>query len=676
MVAPVNPSTARPSRWGRGGSLAVLILALVAAGAQEDAPLSDLLAPEPAAQPAELEEGPTLAELDILTESALLERERAVNEVIRAAYEQDAADLLRRLGPKQLREVQPRQVALAALTQNLSIVRGHISRDIAEAALQEAQALFDPVLRFSLNYRNEDSFDRVERVSRFRRGTVATTVGVGNVGAPFTDLVTGNFIFFGEGPVRFLGFDQPRPEGFVVSDEIASESPLTGADESVTFDFDVDQTLPWGVNILFNYQVRYQEAYWTINADTPREFGLQSFGSYHRPWVSSMTAAVAVPMPGSKNYGPDAAEADVTNRLAALADEQSTWRVRDVINATLLEVDLAYWELVKAANRLYVALENRNNVLELVEKTNRMYELREITEYHKAQVDAEMARVSGEVELAWNDYVRASNALHPLLDSRDDAVYLPLGYTRDLSTPLEAPARSVDRQDVADNPRVRAQRYDLDASEVVLTQRDLQRRPDVTLSASVSARQSNAVYGYGDFLDSTDSLFSPDTVTQNYALNFLRPWGNRAVHAAHAQAEAQALAQTLLLRGEQNAQARALADAQVGLTSARARTEITARNRELARFAYERAVDRQRGRTVTEFEIILKNNDLLEANRQWVDAVIEAKQAEARWLAAKGNLPQRYMERTAQTGMDRFRVRSLAENRLVPHFSGGGSSDE
>ena len=632
--------------------------------------------------------------------------EQAVNDVIRGALREGGKQqgAWQTLQGKRLAEIDPRSLALSALTRNLSIQRGHLRKDVAAAAVQEAKALFDPVLNLSFNYNDVNEFERKEHVVRFKKGTVVCPDSSGTntpngdllppAGSPADCSLLGravvpgdekpygtfnnisntfrNFLFFEEGPVMFLALDQPRPEGFKEQDETAHSDSVKGHDETYNVDFTVDQQLPWGANISFNYETKYHVADFIVAAGSLNEFA----GTYHRPWTSALAATLSMPLPETKNWGAESAAADVTNRLAVLNDERAVWDVKTVINDTLLQVDLAFWGLVRASNNLYSATENLRSVEQLLAKTERMYELREITDYHRSQVQAELERVRGDVEAAKAAYIRASDALQPLLTDAADTVYLPIDYSASLVEPLTVDPAAVNREAVRSHPLLKTQDYDVKASQVFVRQADLQRRPDIALSANVSAGQSGSVFGFHEWTGSTAYIFDPDFLSQNYALTYTRPLGNRAIESTYVQSQHALKAQELAVRGTENLLARSLADAAVSVVSARALTEINRRNWELALRAYGKAADQQRSRTVTEYEIIQQSGNLLNAHRSWVDAVVAAKQAEAGWLAARGDLPARYAERTAQTMTETARVRALADARLVPIFHRKIGDDE
>lgn len=674
MSAPVSKRDHPTSRRHRRTAMAAVVLTLLTGWAQAQEP--------PAISPAASTDAEvnmaSMKIADLQTATGVAERESAINKVIREAFNaRNNEGVWQTLNGKKLVEIDPHALALAALNKNLSIQRSHLNQEIVDAVLEEARALFDPVLNLSFNYSDSRDFERKVNVTRFHKATVHCD-GIPATDPPecavvnpaITNPVTGrsqNFVFLGSGsPVQFIGFDQPRGAGFRRQTEIAHADGITGNNERYNADFTVTQLLPWGPSISFNYETVYKVADFINNAGSLHP----TAGSYHRPWTVSMSLSLSAPIPGSKNFGPDAAFADVQNHLARLNDEQAVWLVKNVINATLLDVDLTYWKLVGATNNFYAALQNQQSVEQLLKKTEEMYQLREITDYHRSQVQAELERVKNEVEKRKNEYIRASNALQPLLDSGADIVYLPIQYSVSLTTPLEVDPTQLKKEQVAMNPFLQAQGYNVQSADVLLKQSDIGRQPDLTFNASVNSIQSNNVFGYSEYTTSLRNMFNPDVVTQNYSLRLNRQWGNRVAEAAYIQAKDNREISDLALRSTENTLTHALSDAAVNLVSARARTDIARRNWQLAQTAYQKAIDQQRSRSVTEYEIIEQSQRLLQATNDWVSAVIVTKQAEADWLAARGELAAKYAERVAQTSAEEGRVKALTMQNMIPLFAG------
>ncbi len=307
-----------------------------------------------------------------------------------------------------------------------------------------------------------------------------------------------------------------------------------------------------------------------------------------------------------------------------------------------------------------------------MEKTLELYNLEEVTTYDKAQAEAELARIQGEEERAWkNNYVLASDALVRLLDKEADELLLPVGFTRALKTSFPpAPLRleELTAAGPVDNPVRIANLVDVQAARIEQRRRAVRTRPDVNFTADVAVQQSNSRFGYESFEDSVANLVEPDSIQQTYSLTYLYPWGNRAVKAQHAAAKAATERQDLLLRQTDNRIIRDINNAWAALRSADSRIEITARNVQLAKTAYDKALQQQAERAVTEYELVLQSGRLLTAEQNYILAQTRRKRAEARLLAALGRLPRVYAERIAQTDLDRYRLKLLSANHVLRHF--------
>jgi len=559
-------------------------------------------------------------------------------------------------------DLSQRAAALSALRKNLSIHSSQVLEDIAKAALLEAEAVFDPVLLLSFAYDHSETFDREETDLRFRRATTQTAPGL-----------PGRNILESTDPVDTRNpqaeFDTPRSDQFSPTTVIASRAPLTGPTESFTYEVSLFQQLPWGADLTLAYQALDQDTFFINNpvAFSGDRSDLVSFGSYDRPWVSSLLTRLSLPVPGSKDFGPYA-DQEVAIKLADLGKERAFWDVESEINATLLEVDLGYWDLVNRLLGVRVTIENREGVERLLAQTERLFELQEATNYDKAQIEAELARVRGEEERAWDAYRVASNALVRLLDLQEDRVILPSGYSHALVELFPIPENDAIARGSTDNPDRAAASVDLRAARIEQQRRAVRVRPDINLVAEALFRQSNGVFGYESLGGSIENVVDPDSVAQTYRLEYLYPWGNRAVKARLAQAQAVSTRQSLVLRATDNGIHRDLNNALVALASANERVAITDRNVQQAELAYQKALQQQQLRVVTEYEVVEQNKRLLTARLGRIQAQTDRKRAEAGVLAALGIIASTYAERSSQTEIDRHRLTLLEANRVLRHF--------
>lgn len=593
------------------------------------------------------------------TEQNLVQREETLSALIR--QEAKSQERQGRLANKQLVELAPNEAALKALRKNLSIQRSQVAERIAKAALVEAQAVFDPVVLLSFRYDRSETFTRIEQGQRLRRSTTSAAPGFeGRSVIPVDDPrdTTGTVIVF----------DQPRTQGSASREVAASIAPITGPTEAFNYEVALEQQLPWGARLELLYRAIDQDTFFIDNAplltDNPNPpLELVNFGSFERPWVSSLLTRLALPLPGSREFG-RYAEQEVGIYQARFDKERAFWEVETAINDTLLEVDLAYWDLIRALLSLHATTENRALVERRLEVAKRRFELREATNYDVAQVQDEQARVRGEEERAWNNYVLASDALVQLLDLPATDVLLPKGYQDVLQRVFIDPGEKT----IASNPARLAATVDVQQARLDEATSRVRKRPDIKVLAEAEFSQRNSVFGYESFAESLGNVADPDVITQAYSIDYLYPWGNRAVKAAFRQAEAQRQRQQFLLQETENRLGRQLRDALVELASATERVSITTRNVQLASLAYEKAVSEEQARTVREVEVVAQSVQLLNAQLQSIQALAERKQAEAQVLAAIGVLGHRYAERLAQNPLERYRISLLNANGVLQYF--------
>jgi outer membrane protein TolC len=585
-----------------------------------------------------------------------------------ASSEQGLQDLLKqeaanRFAGRLLTPLNPRNAAMEALQKNLDVRRNRLRREVADQALAEAKALFNPVLNLSVSYGQSQTFQRIERATIFRRATTVDKGGNNVLANPDPN---------GDRRNPKAVFNDSRPDQVGQARIPASLASPTGPARSMNYQIDLSQQLPWGANLLLSYKALDQDTFFVNNSavlrteNPPPNF--KAFGSYGRPWVSSFLTRLSIPLPGSRFFGPYA-EQDVAVKLAYLGQEQAYWDVQTQINTTLRDVDLAYWDLVDSLLNIQILHEDRKTVRQLREKTLQLFKTGLATNYDQAQVDAEVARVEGQVEQAWNNYVQRSNELARLLDrSTDGDLLVPSGYSQALASAYKIPHEPATPDTSTDNPGMIAAALNVNAAQIERERRRVRTRQDVSLNAQVNLLQSNRVFGYDSFGASAENVFDPDIVEQSYSVDFRYPWGNRAVHARLGQAEAGLQKQELALRATDNRVQRELHSGYAGLNSANARVEITARNIQLAELAYAKALQQQELRGVTEYEVAEQNKRLLQARLAHVAARTQRKQAEARVLAAMGIFANVYAERYAQTDVDRYRLQLLAANHALHYF--------
>ena len=584
------------------------------------------------------------------------ERNKYIVDAIKAA---DADGVRRQYQAQEPVEITRRSIVLDGLQRNLTVQRGALAVNIAQSVLDEAHAVFEPVFNVSLTHSDSRNYNRVENLTKFKRGTTLITDQKGN---------PHNAVVFEEGLVDYLGFDKPRPAGIFPTTEIASESNIFGADTQRVFNLAMQQALPWGADLVVSYQMKFHDRFFVNNAGA-RRAGLATFGDYGRPWSGALAATLSLPLPYTRNFGANSVR-EVIIKLTTIGLDRAQDNARALVNQTLRDVDVAYFNLVRRVLVLDVTLTNQHQIEELVKRTKQLLKMELITQLGESEVETEQARVSGEVELAWADYVVASNNLNQLTNQDPRRLLLPVGYAANINGKIAFEQADEALKDASHNPTYLARSKDLDAAQLIALQHETDARPDVRVDATSSYVQLDQSFGYSALDESLGSTFDPDFRQYNTGISYQRPWGNRAPRAALRSANLEVSAQTTLLKQDLNTLNRGLDDALVDHASARARVDITARNLELQRAAYDKALAGQSGRTVTEFELIAQSGELLRVHLKWIEALIAAKQAEIAVLAAAGVLPDRYAELTALSMLDQNRLVSLTERHKMRYFGG------
>jgi outer membrane protein TolC len=547
-------------------------------------------------------------------------------------------------GEKNWVEIDLQTAALQALEKNLSIMRSALGKEIAELAIQETRALFDPLFAFSITYSGTYTYERTEQDQKWKQSTDSN------------DQVT----YDPPSPIAYLQFDQPRPEGYYQTNITASEEPVTGPDTSMTYAVSLFQHIPWGSDLIVSLTTVDKEAYW-VNDD-------KSYGSYNRPWKSTVSETLTIPLPWCRNFGRFAAN-DVQLRLSRLSDEQTYWNVKAVINDTLLQTDIAYWTLVSEVMSLSAVNRHQKKIELLLNNTQTLYDERMATEYDLSQVKLELATIRERQQTATNRVILASNVLIQLMDADKNAVFLPAGYKSLLESEADDFAAMNFTKDLQDNPELKTQSFRIKIAELSLNQSRSQARPDLNLTQRMTFSQSSSSYGLSTAWDSLSEVFaSPDLIRQNYSVNYRYPLFNRSVKSNLEMAQLNKEIEKVLQDNLKNQITREINNAQAALAAAQARLKITENNLKLAQLAYDKAVNMQKDREISEYEIVNKSSDLLDAEQAFIQARIEQKKAEARLLAALGRLPERFAQQTAQNELYRNQLDLLERNNLLHYF--------
>ncbi len=558
-----------------------------------------------------------------------------------------------------------RQAAIMVLDKNLSLKRGRLEDRIAAAALEEARAVFDPVLLLSLAYDRTKTNTRTERADRYQSSTTVNQDG--------DNVLEVDAAFDPRAPV--VVFTEPRNEGFAEDTLVlASQEPITGADESWTLGAALEQVLPWGGNVNLSYQAINKDTFFVNNPqifsgnpDPP--LNLIGFGSYDRPWVSELIASLQMPLPGTKDFGRYSSQR-LNRSRATLARESAEFDLKSLINQSLLQADDAYWLMVESALGVQVVRESLNAARALVDSTQRLYRGRSANNYDLAQAELSLTNTRAREEQIWSNYVQASDRLALLLNLPADSLIIPDGFS-DVVALDETPGKAAENA-IRQHPDYLAEKALNERAALDSEAGKQSVKPDLQLELELQLRQSNQVYGYESFGDSLSSVFEPDIFTQRIGLNYQLPFGNRGLKAASRSADAAHRQSGFNLAASHNALQSELNRAQARLEGAQINVAYFAEAERLAALSYEKALDRQRARQVREYELAGQHEQLLNARLAYISALIAVKRAETALLEAQGVLHEEHADRLTRSPIEKWRLSLLQNSGALRIFLPGG----
>lgn len=640
----------------------------------------------------EIPAGAVLAELPtslFVIDPATLKQERldnAVMEKARAQLQEEGGAKL--FAPAQTAEAALREVLLAALKRNLTIRRSGLARDIAERAVVEAQAVFDPVFVAALSTTETSNFSRTEHAMRWKPETefvpinqfdkrgkfycqpqaAALTVVLDPADAAQSPEGGCYIIPFAttRSPVQTVQYDRRRTAGDYPSTIVASDPDKFKPRRERTYfaAATLMQRLPWGIQTQAQVRLNYRETYYKVNEISALP---ASWGEYGRPWTTSVTTTTSIPLPGSRNAGP-VTDADYAVTARRIATDGADYDVRAMINSTLQQVESVFWAEVGAILNLNAAVEAVDQVRGMADAIRQVHEDGYITTSAMGQIEAQLANLETTRDREYGRVLSASEQLREMLDDGEDRLLLPLGWRRLLDAAAAPPSFDVDR--TLSHPSYRRAAVSVRLAEMTLRQRRSQTRPNVALTITNKFDQNGSVYGFATPSQSLRESANPDTVTHTVALNASRPWGNRAAKAAVAEADSLVRQQRLTMErvGQQLEEDYEIA--RIALSSARHRLELAKNGLKLADAAYESSLRLMNEGLLATYETLGRLQSRLDARIAVNTAMIDARLAEARVYGALGLLAERAGERTALTAGDRGRLALIRESGQLRHFTG------
>ncbi|GEO35868.1 hypothetical protein SAE02_00160 [Skermanella aerolata] len=571
-------------------------------------------------------------------------------------------DLLKRRpdigGARVLEPVDRRSAIASGLGNNLTVAIGLTSPERTAALAREASAVFLPVLDLTIGY------GRIDAEHRTRIGqaiTKAVNADGFNMNSPFKNLPPAENA--GQAVITDMKL-RPVKGGKLIELPIEATSgrEFGAPKESLNYTLNITQELPWGGTFTITDRTVQREVYYR--------------GGYYwedGQWSTGLSGSLNMPLPFAKGFGAGNDKLAASRSAAAVA-ERADWDLQALVNKVLLDIDTAYFDVVRRMEALETTVGNRDMIRKQKERMDRLFDLRQVTRLQKAQIDAEAAKAEVRVEQALSDYVASSQSLSLLIGDSSvvggAAIYLPVDYDDDLARAMPVNFEEALATAHAVRPDFRINDINKLLREIAEAQARTNARPDIRVSASATSSQAGTTYGYADPLNSHTKIATPDKLDQNYGMTFTRPWGNRAAYADAERAELGLKDQEYAGEALANRVRREITEKLVAVQAARSRLRnATAEADNMA--AAVASLERQQALTgtVSEDELIVATRQLLNARLSLTGARVDAKQAESGLLYAQGTIAGALASQSASSQLDRNRIGMLSDAGFLKFFT-------
>jgi outer membrane protein TolC len=540
-------------------------------------------------------------------------------------------------------------VADAALRQNYGIAASAEAAGSARALVTQREAAFDLNLNSAVAYTGRKTRDRVDLIGRERTQSVdpeSLAIDTDDDGIPdFVEPSTAD-----KNPcINIDGdlIDSGAVDGLCSQTPIYSVFPEWASWNSrslskVTGSVGLSKIFSFGGSASVSLSSTWNEKYFLTAP--PQTFQLTPTDRFgwgdKRFWTSSAALSTALPLPYTKGFGTAGSPESFSLALAQSGDRRAGFSQRAVRNSTLSEVLQRYWDLIRSVQDIRTLVALKAVLNERYIRAQRLVDSGTFTNYELGQIQTELVNFDLREETAWTQYRLASSSLLPLLAAKGDTVLVPGDVDALLAQPVPAIPADVYRRALENNPEIRVQQEDLDASKVTVAFRDNQTNPDVDLIFTLSATQNDSTFGYTNPARSTWKLSKPDRTDLFIGVRYILPLGNQAVKNALTRAridEQNAFDRSLQTRQRiVNAVDRALAD----IRGAEAQIVQNETDLELARLAFERVVEERDRGFASEFEVTNRYQDVLTARLNQTAAQVALRKAHIRLAAAEGALEQ------------------------------------
>lgn len=586
---------------------------------------------------------PAVAALSIALSGTAIAQQSTFDfaKVVQQATAQRAAGARGRLFGQKVVRVRLPELLESALEGNLLIRQMAAARRGAQADSVAADAAFDLAINGSWSYTKTYGYSRGSYLTR-ERANSPSIVESETTAEPGCITIDGQVVNFS---------DPSCTTGLVYGTEYELASLYYDKPPfSWTGSLGADKYLPWGAQVLVSVSLTMSHSnsyavpglYSALSDSDPYGYGSRF------PWTSSAAIGMTSPLPFTKYFG-DGFAPNWQVAITEVAERQSAWLEKAVRIQVLQQVVNQFWSLVQTRHRIETLAERLSVLEAMAKRAQRRYDRQLVTAYSVAQVQASIETVRGLLESGWASYHSQSAALQVLLGRDAPAILVPVDYAAMLDAAVaipdndEAVAVAYDR-----NPDIHSSLESLAASDATTDYRAAQTRPDLRLEVSFSASQSGSTFGYDDPVRSLSNLVEPDQTDLYVGLRLNVPFNNRAEKAALSRARAEQRQAVDTARLTRN---RVTALVEESLRELRSAREQAGYNREnLARTAaaFDDARRLFEHELVTQYDVLLRQNDLFDARLAIVTTAIRMRLAQAQLLAAQGILDERLEQVTGR----------------------------
>lgn len=558
-----------------------------------------------------------------------------------------------------LREISADAIARAVLNNNLDVLSAIETQTAARARVDQRAAVFDPTIFASSSYTHADTRGRFETIGRLRNtDPFADSEGTADAEGDFLDDEINSGIcsvtIDGEGTVNLNGNVSGDEDGGaqasscfgkpVYSEETEFASGAGRARQTLVNTVGAGMVFPFGgqasisVSSTWRKKFSFQAPALTVQLGPHDPFG---WGEEGRFWTTSASASVTMPLPYTKGFGRENDANSVNLRFAKAAQERTSWNAKATRNGALNQAMSAYWDMVQAAETARLVGRSRAAIAARLAAQRRLYDGGLNTQYDVLQIEVELANLTGREELAWDQFLTAGRRLQTLMNAPKGEILIPAPLDDYLDAPLDLRLRAdVYERAVATHPDVRLSDLDYEVSRANLRFRHNQAQPDITFTATASLSQNDSAFGYTDPFKSFAKLLKPDGANLFFGLRYKIPLGNVPAEAALSRARVEERQAFDRREKARQTVASAVDDAISSLMAAQSQLTRADADRALARQAYQRAADMRDQWLVSEFEVLNRFNDTLNADAAWAQARVSVRRAQTRLLSAQGLLEQ------------------------------------